>query len=98
MKESLIRSKAIEILEKDGYSVWYPPRVKWIKEGDIWSVFDLMVINGGLRFIQLTTLSNVSARKKKVLKFLLKCNTKIKAEVWGYDKKKRKFKIVEVSL
>ena len=96
MKESEIRKKAIDILEKDGYKVWYPPKVRWRKEGDIWGVFDLIAVNEGIiRFIQLTTLSNIRARERKVLKFLLESNAKIKGEVWGYDKKKRKFKIIQ---
>ena len=97
MKESLIRKKAIEVLEKDGYRVWYPPRVKWIKEGDIFGVFDLICCRkSSIKFIQLTSLSNIRAREKKILAFLKPNKIKLNSEVWGYNQKKRKFKIVKV--
>jgi len=40
-KESVIRSKAIEILKKENWVCWYPPRVKWRKEGDIFGIGDI---------------------------------------------------------
>jgi len=101
MKEALIRKKAIKILEEEGYVVWYPPKVKWRKEVDVFGIFDLIAAHRHIvRFIQLTTLPNLSARRKKIKRWLEK--NKIKwcwePEVWAYDKKKKRFKIEKVSL
>lgn len=99
MKESLIRHKAIEILEEDGYRVWYPPKVKWIKEGDIWGVYDLMAVKEKqLKWIQLTTLTNIRAREKKILKFLLDSGADLHSEVWGWSKKHKRFKILPIKI
>lgn len=95
MKEITIRRKAIEILTEKGFVSWYPPRVRWRKEGDIFGVFDLLTVNkksGQILFIQLTTLSNVRAREKKIKAKGLP----IYSEVWGYDKKNKIFKVISI--
>lgn len=97
MKESLIRKKAIAILEKEGYLTWYPSPVRWKKEIDIFGVFDLIAAKHlkVLRLIQITTLHNISARKHKISRvFGDKFMPLASVEVWGWDSKKKKFRII----
>jgi hypothetical protein len=99
MKESEIRKKAIEILKKDKWIVWYPAKSKWKKEQDIFGVFDLICIRMWkkmieMKFVQLTTLSNIRAREKKVKKFTDIIS--LPAEVWGWNKIKKEFKIIKM--
>ncbi len=93
MKETVIRKKAIYILEKQGYFCWYPKKAKF-QETDIFGVFDILAgRKSDLRFIQITTLTNISARKKKVSGFMERSKVQLAAEVWGYNKKKKVFRI-----
>ena len=101
MKESLIRKKAIQILEKKKWIIWWPSKVKF-KQSDIFGIFDMVCweqITGHLKFIQLTTLSNLSTRRKKIQYFLKKnkINPKITynagVEIWAWNGNKKTFKI-----
>ncbi len=103
-KESLIRKKAITILEKEKWVVWWPAKVKF-KQSDIFGVFDLICWKqkiDNLRMIQLTTLSNLSSRRKKIQSFFLdnKINCRnarsIKTEIWAWGAKNKTFKIESV--
>lgn len=93
MKESYIRQRAVKILESQDFIVWYPAKVMY-KENDVFGIYDLIAVNNeGVRWIQLTTLSNISARKKKILdKIKLYPQLKqLQSEVWGYNKVKHLF-------
>lgn len=99
-KERELRQKAVRILEKQHWLVWWPAKVIY-KQNDIFGVFDLICLQkrtANLKFIQLTTLSNLSTRKKKIQIFLTKnkISSKIRnnmeVEVWAYDKRHKKFK------
>jgi len=71
MKEEKIRKKTIELLENEGWVVWYPYKTRWQKHKDIFGVYDLIAAKGEeIKFIQLTTFKNVPARVKKIRKFL----------------------------
>lgn len=95
-KEATIRKKAIQILEKGGWVCWWPAKVKF-KKNDIFGVFDLVCSRKNkIRFIQLTTLSNLSTRRKKIEKFLRVNRLKIPSEVWGYSKKHKGFKVIKI--
>lgn len=96
MKESVIRKKAIEVLTGEDYLTWYPSPVRWKKEIDIFGVFDIVAVKHLKvpRFIQITSLGNISARKKKVLNVFKDMLPLMSIEVWGYDKKKKRFKII----
>lgn len=96
MKEAVIRKKAIEQLGVGCWVCWYPAKVKY-HETDIFGVYDLICASGStIRLIQLTTLSNLSTRRKKIKAFTDKHNLDLPSEVWGYDKKKRIFKIEQL--
>ena len=102
MKEIGIRKEAIKILEKEKWIVWYPSKTRWKKEQDIFGVFDLIVLkplpyDNRIDFIQLTTLSNVRAREKKIKNWFTKNKIKsFPAKVWGWNNKKKEFKILKV--
>ena len=99
MKEAVIRKKVIDILTDKGWICWYPSPVRWKKETDIFGVYDVLAIHkksGRIKFIQLTTLHNIRARERKVKGFLKKHNLSIYSEVWGYSKKTKEFKIINI--
>ncbi|HUW71930.1 MAG TPA: hypothetical protein VMV66_01900 [Candidatus Humimicrobiaceae bacterium] len=98
-KESEIRKKAVQILEKKKWLIWWPSRAIF-KQNDIFGIFDLICLKkkiGSIKFVQLTTLSNLSTRRKKIKNFLeeyqLSKQSSADIEVWGWDKRKREFKI-----
>lgn len=101
-KESLIRKKAIEILETEKWTTWWPAKVKF-KQNDIFGAFDVVCCKrgaGNIKFIQLTTASNLSSRRKKIQAFLKsnKINRpKIvfgaEIEIWAWMQNHKKFKI-----
>lgn len=96
MKEAIIRKKAIQQLEKDKWFCWFPKKVKF-QETDVFGVYDILAVKGRIvRWIQITTLSNVSARRHKIEGFLKKAKADLPSEIWGYNKKKREFKILKV--
>lgn len=101
-KESVIRKKAVEILEKKGFVYWYPAKVRF-KQNDIFGVFDLVCWRkktSDIKFVQLTTCSNLSARRKKIDGFIrtnrIPKKLAVDIEIWGWNNKKREFKIEEV--
>jgi len=96
MKEIQIRKKFKEEALKYDWKYWIPPRVRWGKEKDIFSVFDCCCItpNGRVYFIQLTTKENIKNRIKKIKKWLASIsypNPYFIIQIWGWDKKKKKF-------
>ena len=96
MKEALLRKKATQLLKNEGWVVWFPKKVKFW-ETDIFGVYDILAVRKNkLRFIQITTLPNLSARRKKIQNFLIPNEVNIPSEIWAYDKKKKKFKIEKV--
>lgn len=99
-KESTIRKHAHEELTKQGYVVWWAHHVRYAVEQDIFGVFDACCLKSGEfpRFIQITSKSNISARKKKIEQFFRKHGVECWAEVWGFDDKTKTFKIVDVKL
>lgn len=97
MTESQIKKRAVEIFEERGWFWWFPVKSKWGKEKDIFGVFDCIVVIGGFpSFIQLTTLSNVSARRRKIENFVFETHFKSPRAIWAWDKKKGAFKIINL--
>lgn len=97
-KEAVIRKKAIAILTELKWVSWYAPKVKF-HETDIFGVFDLICwekSSKNLKFIQLTTLPNLSARRKKVQGFFKKNRITAKiagVEIWAWNNRQKTFKI-----
>jgi len=97
-KESLIRKKAIEILRRDKWIVWYAPKVKF-QQTDIFGIIDLMALKGRRqRNIQLTTFSNVSGRRKKIISFLKKYKVELPVEIWAWNSRKKEFKKERINI
>jgi len=91
-KESEIRKRAIEQLKGDGWITWFAPKVKFLQT-DIFGIIDLMALRGkSKKNIQLTTLSNVSARRKKIANFLKNNGVELSVEIWAWNSKKGCFK------
>jgi hypothetical protein len=91
-KEAVIRKRAIQFLEDQGWICWAPPKVKF-KQSDIFGIIDLLALKGKRKkSIQLTTLSNVSTRRKKIANFLKKNKVEMMVEIWAWSKKKKQFK------
>jgi len=97
MTEAKIRALALEKIRKEKGVPWFPKKVKW-HETDAWGVFDILIIYPPSNFvpIQITSRSNMSARKKKILNFFNKFKISIYCEVWGWDKKIKEFKIQHI--
>jgi len=98
-KESIIRKAVIDKLEKRGGICWFPYKARWAKEVDIWGVWDVIAFfpkTFKFLFVQLTTVSNIRAREKKVGKWIKKNKIKkFPGEVWGL-KKDNTFKIIKI--
>jgi len=97
-KESLIRKKAVQILEKEGWIVWYPSKARF-QQNDVFGVIDVLALKGKRqKNIQLTTLSNVSTKRKKITNFFKKFKVELPIEIWSWDKKKKEFRKEKINI
>ncbi len=97
-KEAIIRKKAIQILKDKGWIVWFAPKVKY-QQTDVFGIIDLLAIKGKrMKKIQLTTLANISTRRRKIQKFLKKFKIEMSVQIWGWDKKKKEFRKEKVKI
>ena len=97
-KEANIRKKAIKILEEAGWITWYPSKVKF-KQNDVFGVIDVLALRRSQKKnIQLTTLPNISTRRKKILAFLTNYQVSLPVEIWGWNSKKKIFKKEKVNI
>lgn len=98
MKEAKIRKRAIEELQSDGWITWFAPKVKF-QQTDIFGIIDLLALKGKRqKNIQLTTLPNVSSRRKKIINFLKKNKVEMTVEIWAWSNKKKKFKKEKINI
>ena len=97
-KEAKIRKKAVEELQANGWVTWFAPKVKFHKT-DVFGIIDLLALKGRRqKNIQLTTLPNVSAKRKKITNFLKKYKVELPVEIWAWGQKKKTFKKERVNL
>ncbi|XOB41239.1 MAG: hypothetical protein ACKKMW_00605 [Candidatus Nealsonbacteria bacterium] len=97
-KEAVIRKKAIKILTDENWVCWYPAKVKY-KQNDVFGIIDLLALKGRKKKnIQLTTLPNISARRKKIISFLKTFKVELPVEIWAWDKKKKEFKKEKINI
>jgi isocitrate/isopropylmalate dehydrogenase len=91
-KEKDIRKKAVEMLVKENWVCWYPAKAKF-KQNDVFGIIDLLAARKkSLKKIQLTTLANISTRRKKITCFLKENEIQMTVEIWGWCQRKKKFK------
>jgi hypothetical protein len=97
-READLRAKAEGMLRAEGFDVWHPPKPRFAYVNtDILGTFDILAVRGHLvYFIQLTTVSNLAARRKKVLTYLRQKDVEIDAFVWAWHEAKQSFKIEQV--
>ena len=92
--EKVIRDKALEQLEADNWTVWFPPRSRSYSSKDIFTIFDLVCHRPMIlisRYIQLTTRQHIHDRRKKIHEYIKKTGLMFWGEIWGYDEKKALF-------
>jgi len=95
--EQFIRKKAVKILADAGWVYWYPPKIKF-KQTDIFGIIDVLALKGKRqKNIQLTTLPNVSSRRKKITTFLENFKVRLPVEIWAWSNKKKSFKIEKIN-
>jgi hypothetical protein len=104
-KEVVLRKKLLKILAEDKWVAWWPGKIRF-KQNDIFGIFDIVCCKkdiGELKFIQLTTVSNLAARRKKIKFFfkenkisLKKNNFGAEIEIWAWSKKNKAFKIEKI--
>lgn len=99
VKEKDLIKKCVEHLEAGHCKIWWKSpsfkRMRW----DIFTIFDLIVIDAydKIIFIQVTSLSNLSIRRRKIQSYFKKHNLIIpNSYVFAWDKRKGEFKIQEI--
>jgi len=97
-KENLIRKKAIEKLRADGWIIWFAPKVKF-QQTDVFGIIDVLALKGSKKKnIQLTTLPNVSAKRKKIINFLKKNKVELPVEIWAWSPRKKEFRKEKINI
>lgn len=97
MKERDLIHKATLELSHDGFTFWKPPKVKYYTETDIFGAFDLVAVRPLphemiILWIQVTTKTNLSHRRKKIQEFYARIGGRMKGcQVWAYDENKKSF-------
>ena len=99
MKEAEIVKKAVQELKLQGIcAVWVAHKKKFYPDSDVFGIFDIVYYekHGNQThtgFIQVTTLSNLSHRRKKIISFFAAQNLAVPARVfvWAYDRNRSRF-------
>jgi len=98
MREAEIRKKAIQILNNKGWITWHPSRARY-KQNDIFGIIDLLAVKGKIiKKIQLTTLPNISTKRKKIKNFLKKFKVELLVEIWAWSKKDKSFRKEKINI
>lgn len=98
MTESAIKKEAIKVLNDKFHKYWFPPKVKFYPN-DIFGVFDFVSISPAseIYFVQLTTLSHVSHRRRKILEFFGANHVRVpNSYIWAWDKSVGFFRVLEM--
>lgn len=97
-QENIIKKKGKQILAEQGYVCWCGAKAMY-QSSDIFGIFDVIAAKTGevnqIRFIQWTSKSNVSARRRKIKNFFLEHKLFIPSELWGYENGKFTFETIE---
>lgn len=97
MKEKELRGKIRDELERMGFVLWFAPaygKMRW----DIFTIFDLVAVHKStiaeVNFIQFTTMSHVSHRRRKIFEWMIENDVFVpNAWLYCYDLDKETFKI-----
>lgn len=95
MTERQIKQKFREVCKQNNWLVFFPPKTRWCSK-DIFLIGDgITVSEKGLWLVQITSLSNLAARRNKILE--IKKNTPIlnycPIKIYAYDKKNKEWKV-----
>jgi len=99
MKEIELIKKAIEKIISDKQFgkcfIWRSQSFSRRIRIDIFNCFDLIIYSqyGIIYLVQITTLTNLSARRKKILNYFGLTPPPPHSEIWAWDKNKNEFKI-----
>lgn len=102
MTEYQLRDRAREYFLRQGFRIWFPSKTKWKKENDIFSIWDgVCWRKDKFIFFQITTLSNKSARLKKIVNYMLPnylymCPPKVKGLLMCWKQKTKEFVITKI--
>ena len=97
-KEKYTRRKLIKSLENEGWICWAPPKVKF-RQSDVFGIIDVLALRRNQRKnIQLTTLPNVAARRKKITAFLVSNQVTLPVEIWAWHPRKKNFKKERINI
>ena len=98
MTEKSMRQRTSQILQAGGWSFWWPPKVKFY-ECDIFGIFDCVAIRGKeINFIQITDWTNVSARRRKIKKFMVDNRCEFTdAYIFAYHKTSAELRIEKIN-
>jgi len=97
-QENIIKKKGKQILAEQGYVCWCGAKTMY-HSSDIFGIFDVVAVKtndvNNIRFIQWTSKSNISARRKKIKNFFLKHKLFISSELWGFKNGKFTFETIK---
>jgi len=97
MREAEIRKRCLQILNEAEWICWHPSKVRF-KQNDVFGIIDVLAVKGKQKKnIQLTTLANVSARRRKILDFLRENKVELCVEIWAWDSKSKGFRKEKVN-
>jgi len=97
-KENYTRRKLIKSLEDEGWICWAPPKVKF-RQSDVFGIIDVLALRGSQKKnIQLTTLPNVAARRKKITNFLTSNQVALPVEIWAWHPRKKHFRKEKINI
>jgi len=97
MTEKQLRDDLRFALERDGWVVWFSRRMKFVKQQDIFGIWDGIKAKGNkIVPLQFTTISNKSSHIKKIKEYKELYNLTHIGELWLWNGKKMEWECVEV--
>ena len=97
MTEKQLRDFIREKLGLSGWICWFAPRVKFLKQQDIFTMWDGVAARGPeIKFIQFTTKPNKSSHVKKISEFKKIYKLSHPGELWLWDNKTKDFEIINL--
>jgi hypothetical protein len=97
MSEKELRNYIRQKLGYEGWVCWFAPRVKFLKQQDIFGIWDCVCAKGRkIKFIQFTTKSNKSSHVNKINQIKSLYNLSHTGELWLWDNKTKDFNIIKI--